>query len=153
MVSKNNAVLKNPVRSKKITVDVVHAALLEVVEEEPERRDRRAEDGLCARYMDQGQPNCLVAKVLLRLGYSTGVLRQLDREFPTGELCHAGVRVVESRHPALRRIEPAALKLLQYVQDQQDRGHEWGAIVGDAFRRNRFFSDRWYRERKPWLFA
>lgn len=139
-------------RRGKITVAQVRAVLEEIAATEPDRRDRRA--GLLPpRYVDQGQPNCLVALVLERLGISLGVLRQLDQEHPTGEIVHAGVRVAESRNPSLRRFDRAALDLLDHVQRQQDAGRTWGSIVCDAFNRTRFTPDWYDRRRRPWLFA
>ena len=138
-------------KTRKIGVSQVRAVLEDIAIEHPDRVDRRATDGLPARYAARGGPNCLVAMVLDRLGFSVGILKALDAEHPTGELFRAGgVQVAESRHPALKRIDPTARALLQYVQNQQDRGQRWGRIVRDAFSSNRFF-ERWERERKPWL--
>jgi hypothetical protein len=136
---------------KTISVDEVSRELKAVALADPEHVDPTAdEEHLVPQYVHHGRPNCLVARVLVRLGYSTDLLRDLDRERPVGELLHSGVRVSESRHPGLRRIDPVALKLLQYCQDQQDRGQRWGAIVADAFTLSRWFAWR-DRARKPWL--
>ena len=138
---------------RRITVTAVREVLEEIARDYPWRQDRRVTDERPVRYVDFGQPSCLVAHVLIRLGYSVGVLRALDAEHRTGELFRAGgVKVAESRHPALRRIDPTARRLLQYVQDQQDRGEAWGRIVAAAFRPSRFFP-RLDRERRPWLCA
>ncbi len=135
----------------KVSVAEVRAVLEEIAALVPERRDRRA-GALPPRYVDQGQPNCLVALVLTRFGITLGVLRQLDREHPVGDIVHAGVRVAESRHPALKRFAPAAIDLLDHVQRQQDYGVAWGRIVGVCFTRTRFAPDWYERRRKPWLF-
>lgn len=127
----------------------VREALRAVVDEHPDRRDPRALDGLPARYIHRGRPNCLVAMVLTRLGYSDGVLRALDQEHPTGELVHAGVCVAESRHPALKKIDPVARQLLRFVQDAQDRGQRWDRIVADALTPSPW--KVWDRRAKPWL--
>lgn len=137
-------------RTKKIDVAQVRVVLERIAATEPGRRDRRA-GVLPARYLDQGQPNCLVALVLHDLGISIGVLRALDREYPTGEIIHAGVRVVESRNPALRRFTPNALKLLDYVQRRQDDGQPWGALIKQALTPDRFTAPWLSRRRKPWL--
>lgn len=137
---------------RRIGVEDVRTVLNQIANEFPSRRDRRAEDGLPARYIDRGQPNCLVAMVLTRLGFSMGVLKALDQEYPVGELFHPGVRVVESRHAALKKIAPSARALLQYVQDAQDAGQPWGKIIRDAFSTNPFLLPRIRRERKPWLY-
>lgn len=137
--------------SRKITVDDVKTALETVALTDPDHIDRRAAEGLPARYIDRGKPDCLVARSLAKLGFSTGVLKALDQEHPVGEILHAGVRVEESRHPALRKIDPLALRLLQYVQDQQDNGQRWGRIVADAFSTSVWRTPFDHR-RKPWLF-
>jgi len=140
-----------PAPPRRITVAAVREALRAVADEEPDRVDRRAVDFLPARYIDGGRPNCFVALVLTRLGFSVGVLRALDEEHPTGELIHAGVRVAESRHPALKKLDPVARQLLQYVQDCQDRGERWGRIVNDALTPNKWFGQLWDRRHRPWL--
>jgi hypothetical protein len=137
---------------KRIAVQDVRAVLEQIAAECPQRRDRRAEDGLPARYIDKGKPNCLVAIVLLRLGFRSTILRALDEEYPVGELFHAGARVQESRHPALKKIAPSARALLQYVQDAQDNGLPWGTIIKSAFSTNPFLLPRFNRARKPWLY-
>lgn len=146
----STAVAERVVSQKKIPVSRVVEVLEEIAAAEPDRVDPRAEDGLLPRYLDKGQPNCLVAKALSRLGFSRGVLRALDREHPTGELVDAGVQVAESRHPALRKLDPTARALLQYVQQQQDRGLAWGRVTREALTPSRWFTRR-DRERKPWL--
>lgn len=138
------------VARRRITVSTVRDAMRAVIDEYPRRTDRRAKDGLPARYIDRGQPNCLVALVLNRLGISVGVLKALDAEHPTGELVDAGVTIAESRHPALRRIDPVARQLLQHVQDLQDRGMRWDLIVNDAFTGS-LFGRRFDKTKKPWL--
>lgn len=139
-------------RHRNITVAAVRAALFDVAGRNPRRVDPLAVDGEPTRYVVKGRPSCLVAAVLHRLGYSTAVLRSLDHEHPTGEIARIGVPVSESRHKKLNRIEPAARALLQYVQDAQDRGKTWGAVVDAAFRRSRWRSEGYLRQRKPWLF-
>lgn len=133
----------------RITVTDVRAVLEEVAQAEPDHTDPRVEDDQPVRYLVAGQPSCLVARVLSKLGFSTGILRALDRERPTGEIIRVGVKVAESRHPALRKIDARAIALLQYVQTKQDQGRPWGRIVRDAFSPGPWYS---LRERnKPWL--
>lgn len=148
----STAVLGRRSIQRKITVALVRAVLEDIAARYPGRVDRRASDEVPARYVEADRPSCLVAVVLDRLGFSIGVLKTLDVEHAVGELCTAGVRVAESRHPALRRIDPAARALLQWVQDQQDAGREWGAIVSKAFGPSRWFARR-DRDRRPWLYA
>lgn len=135
-----------------ITVADVKGALETVARADPDHVDRRPAEGLPSRYVEQGKPACLVARALARLGFSVGVLKALDAERPVGELLAPGVRVEESRHPALRKLDPMALRLLQYVQDQQDSGRRWGRVVGDAFTTS-VWRGPFDRRRKPWLFT
>lgn len=140
--------------ARRIHVADVRAALTEIAARHPDRRDPRVRDDLPPRYVHRGEPACLVALVLIRLGFSQGVLKALDQEHPTGALCEAGVRLAESRHPALRKIDPVARQLLQYVQDQQDRGQRWADIVRAAFTPVKPFTFaglRWPTSTKPWL--
>ncbi|TDC02660.1 hypothetical protein E1091_00215 [Micromonospora fluostatini] len=127
-----------------ITVALVRAELERVAAERPDHRDGRAANRQPCRYLTGGEPSCLVALVLHRLGVSVGVLRALDHEVGRRG---AGVRINESRHPALRRVEPAALALLAYVQRMQDSGHTWGQAVEDALSEKR----RYGRFARPWM--
>lgn len=138
-------------KQTRITVDMVRSALEGVVADDPQRVDWRADLDQPARYLDNGQPSCLLARVLVKLGFSAGVLQELDREYPTGEIIHAGVPISASRHPALVKIDPIAMRLLQFVQDQQDVGRDWTAVVRAAFRRSPL-RGIWERKR-PWLSA
>ncbi|GAA3751466.1 hypothetical protein [Micromonospora maritima] len=113
-----------------ITVERVRRALEQLAAERPDHRDPRPAQGQPPRYVTNGEPACLVAHVLHRLGMSVGALRELDRE--PGRF-GAGVRIRDSRHPALRVMSRPALDLLAYVQFVQDAGFAWGAAVEDAF--------------------
>lgn len=138
---------------RKIHVSDIRAALEEIVAANPEHADPRVEDDLPPRYVAQGKPTCLVAMVLMKLGFSIGVLKALDAEPRIGDVINpGGARIAESRHPALRRIDPIALRLLCHIQDQQDRGCRWKQIVTSAFQRHRHFGAYWDRRQKPWLF-
>ena len=139
--------LHRPVLPRRITVAAVRAALEDVVAANPGKAGHPLRDDQPSRYIEQGQPSCLISLVMLRLGFSKGVLRALDEEHPTGEILQTGVTIEESRHPALKKITEDARRLLQYVQEAQDRGVRWDRIVTDAFRRQ-----RWFRVgKKPWL--
>ena len=140
-------------RATKIDVNAVRTALNTVASRDPYHKDRRAKDNLPARYLDQGKPNCLVAEILIELGFPTTLLRDLDRERPVGALHRDGVDIAESRHPALRRIDPVALQLLQYCQRMQDRGFIWMYIAEDAFKISGWTTTKWQLRRRPWLAA
>lgn len=148
----------HPIRRKRITVAMVRAALVDIAARNPRRVDRRDDHRVDAelptRYAGRGGPACLVAQVLTRLGFTLGQLKALDAEHPVGELFTAGVRVTESRHPALRRLDDNAKALLQWVQDKQDAGHQWGRIVADAWRpRSVWKLARFDRRHRPWLYG
>lgn len=130
-----------------ITVTDVAGVLTELASTAPEHADPPAEHAP-ARYLVAGKPNCLVAKVMARLGFSTTVLRALDREHAIGNVIHPGVRLSESRHPALRALDARTLALLQHIQDCQDAGQRWGAIARKAFSPAPWFLPE---RSKPWL--
>ncbi len=141
-------------KQKRITVAAVRTALEDIARLNPGRVDRRSDDETPARYVEWDRPACLVARVLERLGYGIGILKALDAEHAVGELCLPGVRVADSRHPAISRLDDNAKALLQWVQDRQDEGRMWGRIVADAFKARTVFTlARWDRERRPWLYG
>lgn len=129
-----------------ITVNQVRVELDRLAVEHPDRADPRPAGGQPPRYVVNGQPACLVAHVLHRLGMSVGALRALDHE--TGRR-GAGVRINESRHPALRGADPRALALLAYVQFVQDGGYSWGTAAQDAFAAKH----RYGRFPRPWMYV
>ncbi len=140
-------------RRVKITVHAVRAAMEQIAAAQPTHVDRRAADDLPARYVSGGIANCFVARVLEKLGYSLGVLKALDHEHPVGDLSAPGVRVAESRHPALKKIDGDAKRLLQWVQDKQDAGQAWGRIVEQAFKPKGVWDfESWDRRKRPWLY-
>ncbi len=139
---------------KRITVAEVREILIALVESDPERVDPRTVDDLRPRYLGlDNAPNCLVAHLLIKIGFDEHLLRQLDHEFPLGNILDAGVRISESRHPAVAEFDPKALALLDYLQDCQDGGLPWMDCYLDAFAKpSRFIPMRYVRERRPWLF-
>ncbi len=137
-------------RSRTINVASVKAICDTIEAENGLQQDPRAIDGRPLRYIDQGKPGCLVAVILHRLGMPIAVLRSLDRERPLGAVTTSGVKIAESRHPWLRRLDPKARALLEYLQDVQDRGFSWRRAIREAFNPNplrRLFTAR----RRPWL--
>lgn len=109
-----------------ITIIDVYAQLKQTVSADPRRIDRRPSADLPPRYLDQGQPACLVAVVLAELGVSTGVLRALDRE-PGSR--GAGIRLWGSFHPVQKRFTRDAWALLALVQAGNDRGYSWQWVI------------------------
>lgn len=119
-------------RHRRIGLDAVREVLREVAAAHPQRVDPRVRRGLAPRYCEHGQPACLVAVVLARLGWTPRQLRQLDREDLTPSAGSVGgIQLAGSRHPLVRRIDPIALRMLDEVQRQQDRGgwFTWSRVV------------------------
>lgn len=114
-----------------IAVAPVKSTLDAVAAEAPEHVDSRVGRKLAPRYLDKGEPCCLVAQVLSRLGVSTGVLRELDRE---GGTTGGGIILRHTRHPVRRRFDRVAWDLLCEVQDHQDRGRSWQQVADDLLR-------------------
>jgi hypothetical protein len=136
---------------RRISAATVRAALESVVADHPHRADRRTIDTRPRYVRADGRPACLVAEVLTRLGFSTGVLKALDEEHPTGNILDTGVTLTESGHPALKKLHRDALLLLGYVQARQEQGVRWGRILRDAFQPRRLFRRRRDRRSRPWL--
>lgn len=112
--------------------DDVLAVLEQIVADDPGRLDQRIVGGAAPRYIHHGEPICLVAVALRRLGVSVASLRLLDREAhgrPTG--------LATSCHPAVGRLTREARELLDQCQKLQDSGHTWSSAVRLADRRTR----------------
>lgn len=107
------------------TVDEIRTILDTVTAERPDHIDRRPNAGLTPRFIDHGQPACLVGVILARLGVSTGLLRALDRD---------GARLDEIEHPLRRRFTPEAWALLAYLQHGNDGATSWQEVRRRAFR-------------------
>lgn len=138
---------------KVITAEQIREVLVEIVAEDPDHLDPRSADEIRPRYCGADGANCLVGKILSRLGFPDQLLVQLDNEFPLGELLSSGVRISESRNPALERIEPKAMALLAYLQDGQDAGLPWIDVFYYAYAKpSRLIPIKYVRERRPWLF-
>lgn len=136
------------------------AQLVELLREMPEqdraRVDKRAARDLDPRYVEHGEPCCLVAHLLLQVGVPVHVLKALDLEAGTGS---ATPKLRESRHPFWGRFEPAARSLLDFLQFVQDYGRPWGEVAREALEPRRL--DDWRGGRwdqlnpggRPWLAA
>lgn len=119
----------------------VREAMEAVCAETPEYADQRAR---CS-YLERGKPTCLDAAILARLGVSTGLLRDLDKE---------GTRINATRHPLRRRFTEQAWELLTYLQNSNDAGTPWGRIREEAFRPNPYWwrvNRRYALAAMPWL--
>lgn len=145
-----------------ITVEQVKELLAKVAEEQPERADARVERNLAPRYVEHGEPCCLVAVVLHEAGFTVPQLRQLDTE--PGNVA-GGVVFAQSRHPLVKRIAPGARRLLDYLQRRQDQGREsWADLADRALQRGKYtptpqqsspyhydnVARRWAYETFPW---
>ena len=134
----------------RITLDAVIDTLRALAEELPDKVDPRVGRGLPPRYVEHGEPVCLVAVLLHRLGYSVGHLKQLNREGPqAAQASTGGVVLGRSRNPLLRRIDPVARDLLDAVQAKQDRGgwYTWRRAVDETLTPSDY--DRYWMTRNP----
>jgi hypothetical protein len=93
-----------------ITLAHVKTALEAVVREKGSHVDDRVDRKLPPRYVEHGEPCCLVANILHRCGFTIAQLKQFDTE--PGHGGGGGIILTESRHPLLKRIDPAALELV-----------------------------------------
>lgn len=134
--------------------------LRELSPQERARIDERVRRGVHggARYVEHGEPCCLVAYLLVRVGVTVETLRDLDREgrrYDDGE--SGSMQLRESRHPFWDRFEPAARRLLEFLQLVQDSGRTWGEVADEALTPERprgLFGVRWgsrYPSKRPWL--
>lgn len=108
----------------KYDLDKVIQAMDQVIDEQPERIDRRAEGRLGCVYAEHGAAACLVGEMLANLGVEVRTLKGLDRE---GKYIH------ESEHPFWRRFQPEARDLLSFLQWQNDDRWTWDAARKRAF--------------------
>lgn len=113
--------------------------------------DERARKGQLSRYLHAGEPGCLIAVVLTRLGFSVGVLGELDREASQRRTPNAGVRINASRHPIHGRFDRKALWLLDYLQQQQDACRSWDEAIRSAFCAPDWVHPAAITRTKPWL--
>lgn len=132
-----------------ITVAQVKDALEMVAAGQAEGGDARVARNLAPRYVEHGQPCCLVAVILHELKFTVPQLRQLDAEPGKGG---GGVVFSESRHPLVKRIAPGARQLLDYLQRWQDQGSEsWADLADRALQRGKYTPHRgtcspWHRD-------
>lgn len=136
-----------------VTVGQVEKVAAEIVEADPFHQDPRTPTEIRPRYWADDKPNCLVGNILMGLGFESVVLKQLDAEFPLGELLSSGIRISESRNPALLGFDNKTMDLLSFLQDGQDQGYTWSQCHEGAFA-----AKSWYvpealdRKQRPWLY-
>lgn len=150
----------DPGKGDTITLDMVHNALSLVVYERPgfaESAQPCDWTKLCGeqgckfpRYF-RGEPAGLTSYLLLELGYPAAMLKDLDCEYECGEVLHPGVKIQNSRHPALLRLDDKALALLGWIQQRQTSGMTWNELHLAAFAPYRFVGP-FDRKRRPWLY-
>jgi hypothetical protein len=137
---------------KRITLDQVIEAMDGVVDGYPQGADARVSrsGSLGGRYVEHGEPCCLVGVILIRFGASVATLKDLDRE---------DEEIKDSAHPYWKRFDPVALELLSYLQRQNDGGASWELARERAFTANKYWQrwikpgERLYQERVypgPW---
>lgn len=117
----------------KYDLDDVIRVMDEVIDQNPEKIDRRAEGRLGCVYAEHGAAACLVGAILVGLGVEVRTLRALDRE---------GKYIGESEEPFWRRFQPEGLALLSFLQRQNDGRWTWDTARERAFTVER----RWFDE-------
>jgi hypothetical protein len=150
-------------RGQVITVDMVKAALMQIVQGQPDIVE--APEPVCEwprlcgdlgcrfpRYQRGGGPVGLTAHVLLELGYPLDVLKELDCEYEIGEVMHPGVKIARSRNAALARIDRRGMALLGYLQDNQKTGRSWSGVAAWAYRPLYKVIPFLDSRRRPWLY-
>lgn len=136
---------------ERIGVDRVRADLDELVKLE-RSEDPRVARGLPGRYMEHGEPCCLVARLMFAEGISIGQLKDLDHAEgrPGG-----GQELRDVKGPIKHRYTPQAWDLLVYLQKCNDRGWSWAACRKEAFTVSKwFFTYRHlpaYRDSHTWI--
>ena len=117
---------------KRITVDQVIEVMDAVVDGYPDGSDVRVgrSSGLGGRYVEHGEPCCLVGVMLVRFGASVATLKDLDREDED---------ITGSSHPYWKRFDPVALDLLSFLQRRNDSGSSWEQARREAFTANSYW--------------
>lgn len=84
-----------------------------------------SEDTGACRYVVDGKPDCLIGKVLHRLGVPIGDLARCDSDggVPAG--------ILNERLPGVT-FDAQALVFMGFAQSAQDHGHSWGTAYQRA---------------------
>lgn len=114
----------------KIDADAVAAQLARFADDPTHAGARDSRTGTAGRrYVADGAPCCLVARIMHNQGATVAALRELDRE-GNGH----GVRISASRAAVARRYTRGALELLDFVQRIQDSGSTWDVVAARVLR-------------------
>lgn len=136
---------------ERIDVPQVLTDLEELVELE-KAGDPRVARGLPGRYMEHGEPCCLVARLMFKEGISSGQLKALDHA--EGRL-GGGQELFSVKGPIKHRYTPKAWDLLLFLQKCNDRGWSWDWCRKEALTVSRyFFTHRHlpaYRDTHTWI--
>lgn len=98
-----------------------------------------------------GAPYGVVGNTLIKLGFPSTLLKDLDTEYQLGEVLHPGVKISRSRNEALGRIDDKGVALLTWLQSQAKHELTWAQLHVKAFRPRkglRVFD----RKDRPWLY-
>jgi hypothetical protein len=104
----------------------VLATLDDVVTEAGEDFHYERTGGTCY-YIRDGQPDCLAARVLARLGMSTEALSHYENR-----ACDSMGVFFPASHPLAPPVDAAALYTLRAAQWLQDKEHTWGECRDNA---------------------
>ena len=81
------------------------------------------------KYVQDGQPSCLIAHVLSNAGVSTKLLARLD-DLPFASIGYYGVTDILAEEVDITAV---AVVILKAAQDQQDQGHSWESALASAY--------------------
>jgi len=102
-----------------ISYETVAKVLRRIADEQPNRKVSTY------RYLVCGEPSCLIAVLLERLGVDREVMRELDREDAS-----QGAKMISlSRHKLWDDFDKQARVLMQSAQMSQDNGCNWKTAV------------------------
>lgn len=102
-------------------------AVRDIVEERPDHVDPNAgQDGGC-QYVIDGTPSCIVGVFLVeKVGLDPELVHTLDTGSPLGSSTSIAATAA---HFVVNNISKHAIRFLQDMQREQDRGRSWGEAL------------------------
>lgn len=106
-----------------LTMDVVLPVTEEIVGEQPRFVYPSGDLGICT-YVRNGEPDCIVGRVLHRLGWTVEELESYDGDGLGTTITHL------MDHEVLEvEVEPAVYRFLDRLQSEQDCKTPWGKAL------------------------